>query len=690
MGMTSALTAISSVEEKLVVSEPILNPSTCDLHTCDLYADTLFDNHVSMSSLEPEFLFDIHVGNSCPNVANIDFNHASSQHEPCISFNQTYFTCLDMCVTPDHSPEGAAITNADLPRLNPLNLAAERKATWPDISGVPNHVALRYNNTRSTGLPNVLHARTPIQSSLCNDEWRAAMTGHHDDAWLCDLLEHGFPLQYTGYVPESVLVDNHSSAARYPDHVAQYIRKELDEGALLGPFRSHPFPTSGHTNPLMSRPKADPAQRRIIVDLSFPPGVGINSKVYKGCVFGTFLPHKLPTVQQALAVIRARNLDVLMAVIDIERAYRNFRGDPLDWPLSVIQYDNSFYIDVALPFGARMSSLCVQKVAEFINRALSQRGIQCLIYLDDLFLFLPTDGSAYSKFNQALAFLRSLGLPVNFSKLISPTTHAVWLGVLFDLSNNTISIPHNKVNDLLTAIQAINDREYITRTEAQSILGRMAHIARVVHPARLFMCRILHQLRISGEHGIYITPAVRADCNWFSVYFRDHNASTIIPSNAITLTIEADACLAAGGAWDSRGRYYIFPFSEKLARTHNICQLEAINYLVALRTFGVDLSPGARIEIYGDNEGAISALSSGRACDLILASVARAIWFHASARQIEVVFTHKPGQEIAGADALSRAVLSSSHSREADRFVAQKQLVRRKAYPSFSNYQKFL
>lgn len=99
---------------------------------------------------------------------------------------------------------------------------------------------------------------------------------------------------------------------------------------MLGPFERHPFPAVGHINPLMSRPKSDPKQRRIIVDLSFPPDAGINSKVYKGCVFGTFVPHTLPTIQHAVAAMRAQNLDVLMAVIDIERAYRNFRGDPID------------------------------------------------------------------------------------------------------------------------------------------------------------------------------------------------------------------------------------------------------------------------------------------------------------------------------------------------------------------------
>lgn len=55
-----------------------------------------------------------------------------------------------------------------------------------------------------------------------------------------------------------------------------------------------------------------------------------------------------------------------------------------------------------------------------------------LIYLDDLFLFLPTEGSVYSKFNEALAFIRSLWLPVNFSKLLTPNTGILKLAAVVD------------------------------------------------------------------------------------------------------------------------------------------------------------------------------------------------------------------------------------------------------------------
>lgn len=336
-----------------------------------------------------------------------------------------------------------------------------------------------------------------------------------------------------------------------------------------------------------------------------------------------------------------------------------------------------------------MSSLYVQKVAEFITRALHEINISCLIYLDDLFFILPNHTSAQQKFSQAMKMLNDLGLPINKSKLIPPTTQAIWLGVHFDVLKNTISIPQNKVQQLLDIISPLRTATSLTRREAQSILGRMAHLARVVHPACLFMCRILAELRQAKADTIHVTPAVRADLNWFYIYFTRHNTTAIIPSITVPMVIEADACPHGAGAWSSAGDCYSYSFSHKTSQGHAICQLEALNYLVAIRSFASDLPAGTRIEVVGDNKGAISALSSGCVCDMILASIACAIWFHAASRDLTVLFTHKPREQIAGADALSRAGISSHHAKKAQNFVESLSLKRLYPPSAFSNYQKF-
>lgn len=217
------------------------------------------------------------------------------------------------------------------------------------------------------------------------------------------MLLYGFPLQYTGPPVAKRLTKNHSSATNFPSHVSEYIQKEITELAIVGPFDQHPFPDWSYTNPIMSRPKTNSDKRHIIVDLSYPEGSGINSYVAKNHVFGKYIQHSLPVIQQAIDIAKELEYDVLVGIVDIERAYRNFRTDPLDWPLSVISFQEKYFLDVAMPFGARLSSLYMQKLAEFIVRALTKKGVYCLQYLDDLICIVKRDASAQPLFAEAMA-----------------------------------------------------------------------------------------------------------------------------------------------------------------------------------------------------------------------------------------------------------------------------------------------
>lgn len=573
--------------------------------------------------------------------------------------------------------------------MNPYVLARERSLTWPRIDPNLGSVTQIYNTVKALGLPNSLGAKVPLQSSLKLLNWRELARHHSLEEWLLPMLEYGFPLQYSGPAPTNNHITNHTSVLEFPLHVSKYIRKELAEGALAGPYDHHPFPDAQYTNPIMSRPKGTSNDRRIIVDLAFPEGHGVNAHVVKNCVYGQPLQHELPTTQHAVDMARALDLNLVVAVVDIERAYRNYRSDPIDWPLLVISFENKFYIDLGLPFGARLSSLYVQRIADFIVRILRAKGIMCAMYLDDLFLACRKDLDPQEQFSHAMLLIRQLGLPINYKKLISPTTQAIWLGVAFNFDNCTVSVPQHKVDELLQAISHIESCKCISYKQTQSLIGRIAHLARVVPAARIFMSRILDQLRASDRSKVYINYAILADLRWFTSYFTAHNATSIIDAEPPAAVIEADSSLVAGGAW-CNGRYYIHPYPTGVRAAHNICQLETLNYLVSVRAFVKDSFRGRTIELVGDNAGAISALASGRAADPVLAAVSRTLWFHCAARDVKIKFSHKKGTLLTGADALSRAPIGLAERRNADVFIADEGLTPVPTYPAFINYSKYM
>ena len=147
-----------------------------------------------------------------------------------------------------------------------------------------------YDAVHSSGLPNFLGARIPLQHNLHIAAWRRYLSIYNDPE-LPEYLEYGFPLGYTlGHTPVSSPM-NHSSALCYPSHVNHYIATESHAHALCGPFPYPPFEPSFQINPLMTAPKKHSEMRRVILDLSHPEGASVNYGIPRDTYLG--VPYKL-------------------------------------------------------------------------------------------------------------------------------------------------------------------------------------------------------------------------------------------------------------------------------------------------------------------------------------------------------------------------------------------------------------
>ena len=92
----------------------------------------------------------------------------------------------------------------------------------------------------------------------------------------CIWLAHQLPLKFVPTPSKS----NHPSTVRFPDAINSFIVAEISHGATSGPFLHSPFPSPLQTSPLQTVPKDD-CKRRIVLDLSFPPGASVNVGILK-------------------------------------------------------------------------------------------------------------------------------------------------------------------------------------------------------------------------------------------------------------------------------------------------------------------------------------------------------------------------------------------------------------------------
>ena len=134
-------------------------------------------------------------------------------------------------------------------------------------------LAILYTQVIAYGVPNYRGARRRVPSALNIDAWRSR-EGDLVDTSLVDCLEYGFPIGFTGQVPLVSDIPNHSLARANPLQVRKYLDTEADHLAIAGPFTAKPFTPWYRNNPLMTRPKRDSQDIRVILDLSFPRGRG--------------------------------------------------------------------------------------------------------------------------------------------------------------------------------------------------------------------------------------------------------------------------------------------------------------------------------------------------------------------------------------------------------------------------------
>ena len=225
------------------------------------------------------------------------------------------------------------------------------------------HIASQYN------VPNYLGARIKVVSQLNTDQFRYLLSDYKFSRVL-DYVEYGFPLtlDYENFNYNTDIVI-HKSALEYPIAVEEYLNTEIGHKALVGPYTKPPF-TKLHVSPMMTRCKPD-GSRRLIVDLSWPPGESVNSRIPDNMLDGHMGILKYPTIDHIVDAITDVGKDAFLFKVDLKRAYRNLRTDPRHLSVLGLQWGNQRYVDLSVPFGLKSGASCCELVTSSISHLLA-------------------------------------------------------------------------------------------------------------------------------------------------------------------------------------------------------------------------------------------------------------------------------------------------------------------------------
>lgn len=560
-------------------------------------------------------------------------------------------------------------------------------SSWPSTTlkareMFPDFCAM-YECIKEYELPNFLGARLPVKSDLIIHKWEELLHSYHDEE-LVLFLKYGWPVGYNADHPPSSADSNHQSAIRYPNHVNSFIAKEIKHNAIVGPFSEPPFTPWCRVSPLMTQPKKESQERRIIMDLSFPHGQSPNDGIDTSDHLGKDISYSLPSVADLITKLQTQGPGSWIWKADL-----SIRIDPLDTPLLGFKAEDDFYLDLCPSFGCKSSSSACQRIANAVTFIMGKKDHFVLGYLDDYAGTHLKQEEALKSYNDFTQVMDELGLKLASHKCLPPSQEIEWLGFRVNTVQMTISIPDLKLEEVVKECSKWLAKKRANRKMIQSILGKLIYISACVNQGRKFVSRILQTLPAMGSRNwTWIDNEFRRDIEWFQKYAAVSNGVHLYSIARPSIVIECDS--STTGAGGNSGSYcYSWKYSEghmkKFAVIH---QLEAVNVVVAFKTLAHlhDIN-SAIVTIFTDNSASSHALQSGKTKDSVLASCSRQLWLEAARSDHEIVILHKPGVELVLLDALSRRFLDPTKAALADSIIQTESLTI--VSPCLDNYVFF-
>ena len=233
---------------------------------------------------------------------------------------------------------------------------------------------------------NYQSSRVPVPSGLNINNWRLYLV-NCDLSILCEYLQYGFPLNvdYHNFQPIT-RVTNHASALRNPEVVDKYFADEISYQATVGQLTESQFEET-HYSPLLTRAISD-GGTRVIVDLSWPLGAGVNQFVPSNVFDFIEFQFKYPTIDDIVQKINDIGPNPLLYKVSFQRAFCNLRIDPLDYKVLGLMWRNQTFINVSLAFGFKQGASACQ-INDAVMYLMWTQHPWVANYLDDIIEMSP-------------------------------------------------------------------------------------------------------------------------------------------------------------------------------------------------------------------------------------------------------------------------------------------------------------
>ena len=224
--------------------------------------------------------------------------------------------------------------------------------------------------------------------------------------------------------------------------------------------------------------------------------------------------------------------------------------------------------------GGRMEAQHSKMLSDAVTCILRASGCCIFPYIDNVRVASSDD--TQHQFQLLYDLLSSLGLPINKDKLNSSSDDVTCPGITKYRSQTKKQQFIKNVS--MSAIKNL-------KNSFQSLIGKFTCVHKCVHPARIFINRMLDLFRNDSHNKfIHLTSQLFQDLDWFQKFLSHFSGVTLFKKPIIThlFPVYWDACLSdMRGIWGTRS--YSAPVPVFPNFYLKVVHLEMVNLVVAFK-----------------------------------------------------------------------------------------------------------
>ena len=460
----------------------------------------------------------------------------------------------------------------------------------------------------------------------------------------------GFRIGFSG-TPISKVFKNHNSALQHPEVIEHYIQKEIRAGRIFGPLES--LPKEFHCAPLGLVPKKQENEYRVIHDLSYPPGQSVNDHIPPEHTAVSY-----DSVYDAIYMLASIGDGSFMSKTDIQKAFRIIPINPEDQHLFCFEWDNKWYMDLAMQMGCSSSCQIFQTFSYAIKWiAENKLQIHNVSYLDDFLLGSESKTSGQKDLDRFIEMCTDIGIPISKEKTFSPSKVMTFLGIEIDTEKRQVRLPLDKVQQCVEEIKSLVQSKKTRLRKLQSVIGLLNFACQVVLPGRAFLRRLIDLTRgiRAPHHFISIKHAID-DLNIWLEFLEHHNGriffvdESFITNHDVHLYTDAAGKLGYGAVFGNE--WFFGTWSEWWIEQHIMIK-ELYPIVIALEIWGKQFC-NKRLTLFTDNMSLVPVLAKHTSRDKIVMILVRRLVLTCLTNNILLDAYHIPSGKNTLSDCLSR------------------------------------